>query len=142
MYKKEVVEAGVHVAHPDRVSLCVPARAEFVAICRLAVSGLSYACRLDEETTGDLKLAVTEACAHAIESVPGQHSELRVDFEVMPEMWIVDVWVCEAGTDVAYPLLDFAPQDLGLLIMRAVLDEVSLVDLGDRGRLLRLRKHI
>jgi len=42
------------------VRLTIPAKPEYITLVRLALSGLSRLRPLDEETLGDLKLAVTE----------------------------------------------------------------------------------
>jgi hypothetical protein len=47
------------------VRLTIPAKAEYITLVRLALSGLSNLRPLDEETLGDLKLAVTEACSNS-----------------------------------------------------------------------------
>ena len=44
------------------VKLTIPAKAEYITLVRLALSGLSHLRPLSVETLGDLKLAVTEAC--------------------------------------------------------------------------------
>jgi hypothetical protein len=41
------------------VRLTIPAKAEYITLVRLALSGLSRLRPLSEETLGDLKLAVT-----------------------------------------------------------------------------------
>ena len=48
------------------VRLTIPAKAEYITLVRLALSGLSGLRPLSDETLGDLKLAVTEACTNSV----------------------------------------------------------------------------
>src|SRR2546423_12761796 len=48
------------------VRLRVPARAEYVALARLALSGLADIVALTEELLADLKLALTEAVSNSV----------------------------------------------------------------------------
>src|SRR5438128_12634153 len=48
------------------VRLRVPARAEYVALARLALSGLADIVALPEELLADLKLALTEAVSNSV----------------------------------------------------------------------------
>src|SRR5205085_454594 len=76
----------------EAVELEIPARAEFVALARLAVSALAAADgELADERVDDLKLAVSEACTNAIEA----HSAIDTDERV-----VVLCWIDEAGLEV------------------------------------------
>src|SRR5205085_7009365 len=44
------------------VRLRIPARPEYIALCRLALTGLAKLRPLEQELVEDLKLALTEAC--------------------------------------------------------------------------------
>ena len=48
------------------VRLTIPARPEYVTLCRLALTGLSRFRDFSHETLADLKLALTEACSNAV----------------------------------------------------------------------------
>ncbi len=48
------------------VRLTFPARAEYLLLARLTLSGLARKLPLDDELLADLKLAVTEACGNAV----------------------------------------------------------------------------
>jgi anti-sigma regulatory factor (Ser/Thr protein kinase) len=62
-----MTQAGEHMTGPRgsaqaSVSLVVPCKAEYVALCRLVVGALGAREALDEEVIADLKVVVTEAC--------------------------------------------------------------------------------
>src|ERR671925_2262271 len=80
----------------ELVALSIPARAEFVALCRLALTGIARTRALAPELVADLKLALTEACSnsvrHAYEEgragvveVRYELSEDRISIEVLDE---------------------------------------------------------
>ena len=48
------------------MQLTIPARAEYIALCRLALSGIGRARPLPEEVLADLKLALTEAASNSV----------------------------------------------------------------------------
>jgi serine/threonine-protein kinase RsbW len=48
------------------VRLRIPARAEYVALARLALTGLADIVSLSEELLADLKLALTEAVSNSV----------------------------------------------------------------------------
>ena len=48
------------------VRLTIPAKAEYITLCRLALAGISHLRPIAEETLHDLKLAITEACTNSV----------------------------------------------------------------------------
>lgn len=81
----------------DRVVLTIPAKPEYVSLCRLALAGLGQRCGLDLETVADLKLAVTEACSRAIRHLTlvgaseGAVHSVAVEIGVELEAWVITV---------------------------------------------------
>lgn len=124
----------------DRVTVSLPARPEFVAICRLALAGLGSSTGLDLEQVADLKLAVTEACTHVIGREQGACGSLQVDFEVSPDRWTIEVRGEPGSQNGPWQPSALADEDLGLVVMRALVDEVSLEESHDSGAVLRLVK--
>ena len=134
----------------EAVELEIPARAEFVALARLAVSALAAADgELADERVDDLKLAVSEACTNAIEA----HTAIDTDERV-----VVRCWIDEAGLEVRIsdrgagfdpselpdhpPVTDPArlkfERGLGIPLIRALVDvvEFSSSDSGTEVRLV------
>lgn len=48
------------------IEIQIPPRAPFVGVVRLALSSLARNLGVDEERVGDIKIAVSEACANAV----------------------------------------------------------------------------
>ena len=48
------------------VRLTIPARAEYITLCRLALTGIARVRDLSDEVLADLKLALTEAASNSV----------------------------------------------------------------------------
>jgi serine/threonine-protein kinase RsbW len=125
------------------VRLTIPAKAEYITLVRLALSGLSRLRPLSEETLGDLKLAVTEACSNSVRHGYGDAGEGTVEilYELKPDRFVVEVADDGPGFDAQGDRVDERDLEeggLGIAIIRAVSDEFEA---GDRshGRGSRLR---
>ena len=65
------------------VRLTFPARAEYLLLARLTLSGLARELPLDDELLADLKLAVTEACGNAVRhAYPGAAGDVSLVFVI------------------------------------------------------------
>ncbi len=114
------------------IKLTIPAKAEYITLVRLALSGLSRFRPLDEETLGDLKLAVTEACSNSVRHAyrDGREGTVDVVYELHDDRLIVEV--CDdgsgftAGDDSAVGETGLTEGGLGIAIIRALADELEL----------------
>ena len=127
----------------DRVvRLTFPAKADYLLLARLALSGLARELPLGDELGADLKLAVTEACGNAV-----RHAYGAVDVGDVSVVYTIEdsrlvMTVADRGEGIRAPdsiteeveMLD-APLDsgMGMPIIRAIVDELS-VEQGDDGR--------
>ena len=75
------------------VRLSIPAKAEYITLVRLALSGISQSRELSDEALGDLKLAVTEACSNSIRHAytDGREGSVEVAYELHPDRLAVEV---------------------------------------------------
>lgn len=124
----EIVNAAGREEGGRSVRLRIPAKPEYITLVRLALSGLSRLRPLDEETLGDLKLAVTEACSNSVRHGyrEGRHGTVEVSYELQSDRLVVEVEDdgpgfdpdrSNAGTE------DLAEGGLGIAIIRALSDE-------------------
>lgn len=131
------------------IRLTIPAKAEYITLVRLALSGLSQSRELPDETLGDLKLAVTEACSNSIRHAygDGRDGSVEVVYELHPDRLVVEV--SDDGPGFAVPVGAFADGHglneggLGIAIIRELADELELGSrAGGKGSRLRLVKFI
>jgi serine/threonine-protein kinase RsbW len=113
-----------------RVRLTIPAKAEYITLGRLALTGLAGLRPLSEETLGDLKLALTEACTncvrHAYAERPGS---VEITYELHADRLTVEVADDGTGFDHGNGGADedeLVEGGLGLAIIRALADEFEL----------------
>lgn len=129
------------------VALTLPARAENLALCRLALVGLARALDIDTETLADLKLAVTEACSNAVRHAYGSDGGcIDVRFRLEGRTLEIEVEDNGRGLDAdpgeLDPVIPGRP-GMGLAIIRALSDDLELLPGRDaRGSLVRFRKDL
>jgi serine/threonine-protein kinase RsbW len=128
------------------VSLSIPAKAEYIVLCRLALTGLARSRALEPEVLADLKLALTEACSNSIRHAydEGRTGTVEVRYELAPDRLSVEVVDDGAGFDPAAVTTEEGELDeggLGIAIIRALVDELSIESDGS-GSLLRFTKFL
>ncbi|HVD10094.1 MAG TPA: ATP-binding protein [Gaiellaceae bacterium] len=137
---------GQSVVH-GVVALTIPAKAEYIVLSRLALSGLARARALEPALVADLKLALTEACSnvvrHAYKEQPAGEVEVRYELdEDKLSVEVVDEGIGfdpEAAAAAAGDELDEG--GLGISIIRAIVDELDIKS-GDSGSSLRFTKYL
>ena len=114
----------------ESVHLRFPARAEYLLLARLAVSGVARRMTLGRKEVADLKLAVTEACSNVVRhAYPGSEGG-EIELELLARDDRLELVVEDHGTGMALPL-PAAPEPserggMGLPIIRAVVDELEI----------------
>jgi serine/threonine-protein kinase RsbW len=61
------------------IHLRIPAKAEYITLCRLALTGLAQLRDIGEDTMADLKLALTEAVSNSVRHAYGEQGDGHVD---------------------------------------------------------------
>jgi serine/threonine-protein kinase RsbW len=140
--------AGVETAEGVRaVRLRIPAKPEYIALGRLALTGLGQARGLDSDTIADLKLALTEAVSnsvrHAYDAVGEGQVEIR--YELRGDRISVEVVDDGAGFDPeeapSFEGDELSEGGLGIAIIRTLADDVDIESRpGVRGSRLRFVK--
>ena len=136
----------------DYVKLDIPAKAEFVSLGRLALSGLLRSRGgYSEDAVADLKLALTEACSNSVRHAY-DHDQGQVHLEFTVHATCVTVLIRDEGggfheDDDDCPecrnLGDFqlAEGGMGISIIRAVVDDFDLRKPDEGGTILVLTKN-
>ncbi|HEY3330144.1 MAG TPA: ATP-binding protein [Capsulimonadaceae bacterium] len=146
---------GVGPLETGRVSISFPCSAEYVSIARLAILGVASRLSLSYDEVEDVRLAVGEACTHAVERASangykaptnGGRGTITIIADVsQSELQIEvadDVPTGGAGSDVVdeeFADLDIDRQGLGELLMEILVDEVE-VKTEPNGTSIRLVK--
>lgn len=128
------------------VRLTIPAKAEYITLVRLALSGLSQSRQLPDEVLGDLKLAVTEACSNSVRHAyrHGREGSVEVVYELHADRLVVEV----SDDGEGFAVLDAEHESavegtlseggLGIAIIKELADELE-VGPGPDGQGSRLR---
>src|SRR5438067_9266398 len=143
-----VETAGEELEGMRSVRLCVPARAEYVALARLALSGLADIAALSDELVADLKLALTEAVSNSVRhAYPGGTGFVSIAYELTGDALAVEVVDDGKGFDPDRPPPlegeELTEGGLGIAIIRTIADEFELHSRpGARGSRLRFVKRL
>jgi serine/threonine-protein kinase RsbW len=113
------------------VRLTIPARAEYITLCRLALTGIGRLRELSDEVLADLKLALTEAASNSVRHAYSDPNVgvVEICYELLPDRLVIEVSDEGAGFDPADA--EDVPNELtegglGIAIIRAIADEVEI----------------
>jgi serine/threonine-protein kinase RsbW len=128
------------------VRLTIPAKAEYITLCRLALTGLARVRPFPDEALADLKLAITEACSNSVRHAYGSDEDghVQIAYELGADRIAIEVVDDGEGFD---PALEgeiggeLSEGGLGIAIIRSIADEFELASSpGERGSRLRFVK--
>lgn len=131
------------------IHLRIPAKAEYITLCRLALTGLAQLRDIDEDAMADLKLALTEAVSNSVRHAYGSKGDGQVDitYELRPDRLGIEVVDDGHGFDPdEAPSIDgeeLSEGGLGIAIIRTIADEFEIDSKpGARGSRLRFVKRL
>ena len=130
----------------DTVRLTIPARAEYITLCRLALTGIGRLRELSDELLADLKLALTEAASNSVRHAYGDQDPgvVEISYELFSDKLVIEVTDEGEGFDpVAAEVTgdELSEGGLGIAIIRAIADEVEIgAQPGGKGSRLRFEK--
>ncbi|MGC5016482.1 ATP-binding protein [Streptosporangium sp. DT93] len=124
-------------------SLALPRQAIGIPMVRRALGDSLCSLGVTEECISDILLAVTEACANAVRhGGPANRYEVETSVgEGRCDVRIIDRGQGLVRVPEQYPSSD-AENGRGLLIMQAVVDEISFDIAPGRGTVVHLRKRL
>jgi serine/threonine-protein kinase RsbW len=126
------------------VRLRIPAKPEYITLCRLALTGISRLRPLADETLADLKLALTEACSNSVRhAYANGDGSVDIRYELHPDRLVIEVADDGTGFEPAESNRgaagdELAEGGLGIAIIRSIADDVE-IGAGEDGRGSRLR---
>jgi serine/threonine-protein kinase RsbW len=140
-------ESSVPGERANIVALTVPARAEFIALGRLALTGLARTRALSAEIVADLKLALTEACSNSVRHAydEGREGVVEIRYELCSDR--IAIQVTDDGSGFDPETLERAQEELdegglGIAIIRALTDELEIGARPEGGSRLRFTKYL
>ena len=120
--------------HSETVQLIIPCRPEYVGVARLAILGIASRMPFSYDEVEDVRLAVGEACTHAVERAGSAAATIRIVSTINAHALKIEVSDDVAADAVAIPseearLLEEAcvdHQGLGALLMEILVDDVTI----------------
>lgn len=135
---------------PYAIRLTIPAKAEYITLGRLALSGIARAREggVPPEVLGDLKLALTEACTNSVRHAYDDGSgTVEIVYELYPDRLVVVV--ADQGEGFTYDLAtpengdgELTEGGLGIAIIDALADELEIAPRERGGASLRFVKKL
>jgi serine/threonine-protein kinase RsbW len=126
------------------IHLRIPAKAEYITLCRLALTGLAQLRDIGEDTMADLKLALTEAVSNSVRHAYGDKGDGHVDitYELHTDRLGIQVVDDGDGFDPdetpSFDGKELSEGGLGIAIIRTIADEFE-IDSKPSARGSRLR---
>jgi serine/threonine-protein kinase RsbW len=130
------------------VRLRIPAKAEYIALARLALTGLTDLAALSPEVVADLKLALTEAVSNSVRHAYDESGGfVEVAYELTGHSLAIEVLDDGAGFDPERPPAlegdELSEGGLGIAIIRTIADDFEIEsEAGVRGSRLRFAKKL
>jgi serine/threonine-protein kinase RsbW len=131
------------------ITLRIPAKPEYITLCRLALTGLSQVREIGTDAMADLKLALTEAVSNSVRHAygPAGDGHVAVTYELHGDRLGIEVVDDGAGFDPdEAPSFDggeLSEGGLGIAIIKTIADEFEIDSKpGRRGSRLRFVKKL
>ncbi len=136
--------------HNHSIRLTIPAKAEYITLGRLALTGIARLrpVPLSHEVLGDLKLALTEACTNSVRhAYGGGGGAVEITYELREDRLVVEVTDQGAGFRPAVGGErggdgELSEGGLGIAIIEALTDELEITEGRDGGSRLRFVKRL
>lgn len=127
------------------VELCIPSKAEWVAVARLAVAAVANRLRFSIEEIEDVKLAVAEACTNCIQHASGSQ-QIQITCETEAHGLTVRVRDFGKGTSPEQIRSPRVPDErvsgLGVFLIRSLMDSVEYDVHPEHGTNLVMTKRV
>ena len=119
-----MIDIAIDIRH-SRLDLRLPGESDSLPVVRQALRSLGRAVQADPEALEDAELAVTEACANAVEhAYGGEAGNIEVSLEPRSSAMLVSVRDRGPGMPTATP--EHAGRGFGLPMIRGIASEVEV----------------
>jgi serine/threonine-protein kinase RsbW len=137
----------------DFIEMLIPAKADYVGVARLTVSGIANRMGYSIDEIEDIKIAVSEACTNAVDHAykEEENGKIRIGFGVFDdrlEIMIVDKGQSfditsmngNLGPVKDKPIDQLSEGGLGLFLIETLMDKVEIS--GDAGVVVMMTKFL
>lgn len=127
----------------DLFNLTIPNKKEFVSAARLFATSVAGLSGFDVESIEDIRMAVGEACNNVV--VHSQNSK-KIDLEIELAQDRIRISVFDTGAGFETRLTDaidpeqYKGSGLGLFIIDALMDDVEIHCVNDKGTTITMTK--
>ncbi|RSL29156.1 anti-sigma B factor RsbW [Salibacterium salarium] len=122
----------------DHVEMKIPARAEYVGVARLTISGIASRSGYSYDDIEDLKIAVAEACTNVVDHAYDEGGYMGLFCDLYKDK--IEIVVSDRGQsfhledikkglgpiDSAKPIEDLREGGLGLFLIDSLMDKVEI----------------
>lgn len=132
------------------VKVEIPALSEYVAVVRLAISGVATRMHFNIEEIEDIKIAVSEACTNVVQHAYPERADGKIYLTATLSSEVLDIVIEDFGKgfDSGNPVSDKQNGSngvnfglgLGLTFIRSLMDESEIVSVPGKGTTVRMRK--
>lgn len=138
---------ALQVSNHGTVELKIPGRAEWVAVARLAVAAVASRLRFSVDEIEDIKLAIAEACTNSIQAAGGVDAGvIEIVCDALQNELRVTVRDHASGPHLepvkTSGFQDGRTEELGVFLIRALMDTVDYTSDPRRGGELVMTKHV
>jgi len=138
----------------DIIELTLPARAEYIGVARLTVSGVANRMGFAYDEIEDIKVAVAEACTNAVRHAYPEGEAGAVYLQMLVHSDRLTVVVADRGSsfdlnglaeklvpiDPSRGVEELAAGGLGLFLIHSLMDQVEIC--ADVGVVISMTKHL
>ena len=110
----------------DIVKLNIPKKPSYVSLVRLTASGIAYSMALNIDEIEDIKVSIGEACINSLNF--SQDDEISLIFQIFEDK--LSITVSGVKENIPEELDEKKERELGLLIIKSLMDEVVFNDKG------------
>jgi len=139
------------MAEQHVVKVEIPALSEYVAVIRLAISGVATRMHFNIEEIEDIKIAVSEACTNVVQHAYPENEPGNITLVATLSSEKLDITITDTGKgfDAKNPVSD--KQDgsngvnfglgLGLTFIRSLMDSSEIISVPNKGTTVRMTKN-
>lgn len=128
----------------ETIKMEISSNPDYVGIIRLTTSGIANKIGFSIDDIEDIKVAVSEACTNAIKH--SDDEKFNITFNILDNRLDIEIKDNGSGYDIdSVPTPDLEnPKEngLGLFIIQALMDDVSIESKDNKGTIIKMTKYL